>query len=108
MDLVHGIGTKIVKKNSSVCRMCVEIFQKEYPPTEYLQYPITGRGKLVQVWANAGHGKTWFCMGWSCAIANAQDFLKWKCTDKAEPYLVLYVVGGVLTLKISKNPEVNK
>ena len=77
-----------------------EFLTKEYPKTEYLQYPITGRGKIVQVWANAGHGKTWFCLEWACAIANGQDFLKWKCSeggnedhDGSEPYPVLYVEG---------------
>jgi len=77
-----------------------EFFQKEYPPTEYLQFPITGKGKLVQVWANAGDGKTWFCMGWACAIANAQGFLKWECTDKAEPYPVLYIEGEMSVSEI--------
>ena len=57
---------------------CFSSLSKKYPKTEYLQYPITGKGKLVQVWANAGHGKTWFCLEWACAIANGQDFLKWK------------------------------
>ena len=72
-----------------------EFLVKPYPPTEYLQYPISGKGKLVQVWANAGHGKTWFCLEWACAIANGQDFLKWKYPEgkKPEPYPVLYVEG---------------
>ena len=72
-----------------------EFLVKPYPPTEYLQYPITGKGKLVQVWANAGHGKTWFCLEWACAIANGQDFLKWKYSGgkKPESYPVLYVEG---------------
>ena len=68
---------------------------KAYPPTEYLQFPITAKGKLVQVWANAGHGKTWFCLEWACSIANGQDFLKWKYPEGKEPeaYPVLYVEG---------------
>jgi RecA-family ATPase len=68
---------------------------KDYPKTEYLQFPITGKGKIVQVWANAGHGKTWFCLEWACSIANGQDFLKWKYSDgkKIEPHPVLYVEG---------------
>ena len=72
-----------------------EFLVKPYPPTEYLQYPITGKGKLVQVWANAGDGKTWFCLEWACAIANGQGFLKWKYPEgkKPESYPVLYVEG---------------
>jgi len=72
-----------------------EFLTKPYPPTEYLQYPITGKGKLVQVWANAGHGKTWFCLEWACSIVNAQNFLKWKYPEgkEPEPYPVLYVEG---------------
>jgi len=72
-----------------------EFLAKEYPKTEYLQFPITGKGKIVQVWANAGHGKTWFCLEWACSIANGQDFLKWKYSEgkKHEPYPVLYVEG---------------
>ena len=72
-----------------------EFLTKQYPPTEYLQYPITAKGKIVQVWANAGHGKTWFCLEWAGAIANAQSFLKWKYPDGKEPEScpVLYVEG---------------
>ena len=72
-----------------------EFLIKPYPPTEYLQYPITGKGKLVQVWAPTGDGKTWFCIEWSCAISNGQDFLKWKYPEGKEPeaYPVLYVEG---------------
>ncbi len=72
-----------------------EFLTKDYPKTEYLQFPITGKGKIVQVWANAGHGKTWFCLEWSGTIVNGQNFLKWNCCDggKVDPHPVLYVEG---------------
>ena len=72
-----------------------EFLTKDYPKTEYLQFPITGKGKIVQVWANAGHGKTWFCLEWGGTIVNGQNFLKWNCCDggKVDPYPVLYVEG---------------
>ncbi len=72
-----------------------EFLTKDYPKTEYLQFPITGKGKIVQVWANAGHGKTWFCLEWGGTIVNGHNFLKWNCCDggKVDPHPVLYVEG---------------
>jgi len=102
LDFIDAIKPEENKNTSKelVTLKLGEFFQKEYPPTEYLQFPITGKGKLVQVWANAGHGKTWFCLEWAGAIANGQDFLKWKCSeggdehhDGSTPCPVLYVEG---------------
>jgi len=102
LDFIDAIKPEEIKNTSKelVTLKLGEFLTKPYPPTEYLQYPITGKGKLVQVWANAGHGKTWFCLEWAAAIANGQDFLKWKCSeggnehhDGSIPHPILYVEG---------------
>ena len=102
LDFIDAIKPEENKNTSKelVTLKLGEFLIKDYPKTEYLQYPITGKGKLVQVWANAGHGKTWFCLEWACSVANGQDFLKWKCSEGGDehhdgsiPYPILYVEG---------------
>lgn len=68
-----------------------EFFQRTYPPIEHLCYPLLAKEKIVQVYANAGNGKTWFCLEAACCLANGQDFLKYKWTKDKEPHPVLYV-----------------
>jgi len=82
-----------------------EFLLKEYPKDFFLQFPLVATGKLVQVWANAGHGKTWFCLELAIAIANGQPFLKYKTHKDIEPHPVLYVEGEMGVAELQKRVQ---
>ena len=114
LDFIDAIKPEENKNTSKelVTLKLGEFLSKQYPKTEYLQFPITSKGQLVQVWANAGHGKTWFCLEWACSIANGQDFLKWKCSEGGDedhdgsiPHPVLYVEGEMGVTKLQERLE---
>ena len=82
-----------------------DFLTKEYPKDFFLQFPLVATGKLVQVWANAGHGKTWFCLELAIAIANGQSFLKYKTHKDIEPHPVPYVEGEMGVAELQKRVQ---
>jgi putative DNA primase/helicase len=70
-----------------------EFVSREYPPADYLVYPLVAKETITQIWASPGIGKTLFSMELACALANGQDFLKYKWWNNSKSIPVLYVEG---------------
>ena len=71
-----------------------EFFQKNYPPVEYVKFPLLATETITQVWSRPGVGKTWFALEAAGSICNGEeDFLKYKTNAKNKNYPVLYVEG---------------
>lgn len=66
---------------------------KEYPPAEYLLFPLVSKETITQIWAAPGIGKTLLSLELACALVNGQDFLKYKWVENIKPIPVLYVEG---------------
>jgi len=70
-----------------------EFCAKEYPKAEYFLYPLVSKQTITQIWAAPGIGKTLLSLELACALANGQNFLKYKWVENTKPIPVLYVEG---------------
>ena len=71
-----------------------EFVAKNYPPVEYVKFPLFATETITQVWSRPGVGKTWFSLEAAGSICNGtEDFLKYKTNAKNKNYPVLYVEG---------------
>jgi hypothetical protein len=70
------------------------------PPREYLIGSWMPKDSFGMVYAERGHGKSWFCMALSIAIAGgAKQFLGWPISSKQG---VLYVDGEMALAEIKE------
>lgn len=68
---------------------------KEFPPKEYLLYPIIEKGSITQVYGSEGVGKTLFTAGLALSISSGLDFLKYKNHNKSKTPVL--IVDGEMT-----------
>jgi KaiC/GvpD/RAD55 family RecA-like ATPase len=68
-----------------------DFISRDYPPAEYLLFPLVSKETITQLWASPGIGKTLFSMELACALANGEDFLKYKWHENSKPVPVCYV-----------------
>jgi Fe-S cluster biosynthesis and repair protein YggX len=66
---------------------------KDYPPNNYLQYPIVMRPSITQIWGHEGAGKSLISIYMSCCIVNGVPFLHYEFEKGTvpEPWPVVYV-----------------
>jgi KaiC/GvpD/RAD55 family RecA-like ATPase len=79
-----------------------EFISRNYPQAEYLLFPLVAKETITQIWAAPGVGKTLFSMELACALANGQNFLKYKWMENIKPIPVLYVEGEMSAIQIQE------
>jgi len=90
----NWIGSETRKVATPITAISIRDFiQRQYPPTEYLLYPLVSKQTITQIWASPGVGKTLFSMQLATAISNGENFLKYNWAENAKPVPVLYVEG---------------
>ena len=81
---------KLVKTTPITAMGLFDFISKNYPPTEYLLYPIVPKGSIVQIFGQEGRGKTQFATGIAFAVSQGADFLNYKNHSKKKtPVLIV-------------------
>jgi len=97
----NWIGREELQDTTPITALSVRDFiAKDYPEQEYWVHPLVSKQTITQIWASPGVGKTLFSMELACALANGQDFLKYKWELGRKPVPVLYVEGEMSARQI--------
>ena len=78
-DWFNWVGNRELEQTTPITALsAADFISREYPPAEYLLFPLVSKETITQLWASPGIGKTLFSMELACALANGEDFLKYK------------------------------
>jgi RecA-family ATPase len=102
-DWWNWVNNKSLEETTPITALSLRDFvNREYPPAEYLLYPLVAKEKIIQIWAAPGIGKTLFSLELACALANGQNFLKYEWWNKSKPIPVLYVEGEMSAIELQE------
>ena len=86
---------KVDKVDPYTALSLTDFIAKEFPPKEYLLYPIIEKGSITQIYGKTGVGKTLFTAGLTLSIASGLDFLKYQNHNKSKTPVL--IVDGEMT-----------
>ncbi len=110
-DWWNWINNKLLEETTPITALSLrEFVNREYPPADYLLYPLVAKEKIIQIWAAPGIGKTLFSLELACSLANGKAFLKYEWWNNSKPVPVLYVEGEMSAIELQEriNNTINR
>jgi KaiC/GvpD/RAD55 family RecA-like ATPase len=99
----NWINNKLLEETTPITALSLrEFVKRDYPPAEYLLYPLVAKEKIIQIWASPGIGKTLFSLEMACSLANGTAFLKYEWWNNSKPVPVLYVEGEMSAIELQQ------